>query len=265
MDHPHVDLRLPVEITDMIIDFLFHDTHTLAAMSLVCKAFLPSTRRHIFNTLTLRSDYPPYGKTARARLEEFGPISISLAPVVRRLNIVMAYEFDEIYPDEELNKWITAAMLSFVALRGVTCLSIQATSWVEMKPEVGLFGSFPHLLELSIEGGYFEDEVDLVDSILQCPTIEQLSLRDITIGTDSIVSGQSRDRNLSNLQSFDISGCGFDLEPIINWFLSVDTTSFLHTLRITYIDNRESESIGQFLRALGPSLKHLVLWFQEGV
>jgi hypothetical protein len=182
----------------------------------------------------------------------------------------MAYPINYIgkrNPTEQLNKWITAAMPLFVSLRGVTSLSLRYLSYFKINPELKtrLFSSFPHLSELTIEESYFPDTADLVDSILQCPTIKQLSLRDITIGRDSIVSGQSRDRNLSNLQSFDISGCGFDLKPIMNWFLSMDTIPFLHTLRITDICGHEFESIGRFLRALGPSLKHLVRWFQGGV
>jgi hypothetical protein len=46
---------LAIEVADMIIDFLFDDNPTLASVSLVCKVFLPSSRLHLFERLTLRT------------------------------------------------------------------------------------------------------------------------------------------------------------------------------------------------------------------
>jgi hypothetical protein len=266
MDHPHFDLQLPVEITDMIIDFLFDDTHALATMSLACKAFLSSTRRHLFNTVTLRADYPHRGEPARARLEELKLISVSLAPVVRRLNIVMAYVFGGHHEAKQLNEWIAAAMPLFLVIRGITCLSIRSAAWLDIEPEVrnGLFGSFPQLSELSLHDGHFFDHAQVVDSILQCPTIERLRILDFSVENESF-EAVSPLLGLQTLQSLEIGGQYVTFNPIINWILSMDTTPFLHTLRITCIYPDECESIAQFICALGPSLRHLTLWFMDGV
>jgi hypothetical protein len=45
--------HLPAELTDSIIDFLHDDEESLINCSLVCKAFLPVTRFHIFRNLLL--------------------------------------------------------------------------------------------------------------------------------------------------------------------------------------------------------------------
>jgi hypothetical protein len=270
MDYPHVDIRLPVEITDMIIDFLFDDIHTLAAMSLVCKAFLPSTRKHLFNTVTLVLDYPCSGDAAVARLSKLAQIAVPLAPIVHHLDIVNSYQFDEPYDFGSFTEWIAAAMPLFAVLRGVTSLSTHTLSW-DIKREVrnGVFSSFPHLLELSLDSDEFAESADIIDLVLQCPNIERLSLCDVYtrpfIATGSLSLEQSRARSLPKLKYLDMDGNRFNIQPIINWFCSLDIMPPLHTLRIADIISRECELIGQFVRALGPSLRHLTLMFAEGM
>ena len=46
-------LTLPNEIWDRVIDFHFDDKDTLQAISLVCKAFVPSSQHHLFYHLQL--------------------------------------------------------------------------------------------------------------------------------------------------------------------------------------------------------------------
>jgi hypothetical protein len=63
-------IRIPLEITDMITDFLFDDVQALSTMSLVCKAFLPSTRLHLFEDMTIRLDHPYRAEFDPSQLEE---------------------------------------------------------------------------------------------------------------------------------------------------------------------------------------------------
>jgi hypothetical protein len=264
MDHPHVDIRLPVELTDMIIDFLFDDKHTLAAMSLVCKVFLPSTRKHLFSTVTLVVDYPYGGDAALARLDKLAQIAVPLAPIVNHIDIVNSYK---LYAFVFLTPWIAAAI---AVLRGITSLSIHDFSW-DMEDEVrnGVFASFPHLLELSLVSNKFVDSADIIDSVLQCPTIERLSLCDVyarpSTAAVSLSLERSRARSLPKLKYLDMDGGRIDIESIIHWFRSQDIMPPLHTLRIADIANHECELVGQFVHALGPSLRHLTFAFMEGM
>ena len=45
--------RLPIELCEDVIDNLHDDNHTLRACSLVCRAFLSASRRHLFHTVTI--------------------------------------------------------------------------------------------------------------------------------------------------------------------------------------------------------------------
>ncbi|KAF5346298.1 hypothetical protein D9758_011487 [Tetrapyrgos nigripes] len=46
-------VMVPQELVDYIIDHLYHDTQTLRNCSLVCRAWLPSSRLHLFNKVRL--------------------------------------------------------------------------------------------------------------------------------------------------------------------------------------------------------------------
>lgn len=45
--------RLPVELWDNIIDHLWDDRESLAACSIVCRAWRPSVHTHLFHTVAL--------------------------------------------------------------------------------------------------------------------------------------------------------------------------------------------------------------------
>ncbi|KAJ7343721.1 hypothetical protein DFH08DRAFT_701948, partial [Mycena albidolilacea] len=47
---------LPPELTDRIIDFLWDHQLDLRACSLVCSQWLPASRFHIFESITIPSD-----------------------------------------------------------------------------------------------------------------------------------------------------------------------------------------------------------------
>jgi hypothetical protein len=252
--------RLPLEITDMITDFLFDDTRALAAMSLACKAFLPSTRLHLFESLTLRLDYPFHWGNVQARLEELTTASLSLAPFVRRLNI---FAPDTYLVDEVLNLWLKASFPLFAILRGITSLSVRI-SWVEIQPETrkGVFACFSGLLELSLENG-FCDAIDIIGTLLRFPTLERLCLDNIYWITDfNAVFGPIDVLPLPCLRSLSIHGASSNnLEPMLGWFRSIDVVPPLHTFRVGDIILNNCATVGLFVRALGPALRHLKLGF----
>ncbi|KAH8092233.1 hypothetical protein BXZ70DRAFT_465099 [Cristinia sonorae] len=63
--------RIPPEITDIFVDFLHDDTPSLLTSSLVCRAFLPSARHHLFRAVTLDvATRPPSSSSSYSRVAE---------------------------------------------------------------------------------------------------------------------------------------------------------------------------------------------------
>jgi hypothetical protein len=258
-------VQLPLEITDMITDFLFDDVKALSAMSLVCRAFLPSTRLHLFEDMTIVIDHPYHAESDRSRLDELMVVYISLAPFVRNL-LLCALDDDPVR--ESLNEWLHAAFPLFIVLKGIKSLSVQI-SWQYVQPETrkGMFACFDALLALSIGHTSFHDPSEIFELILQCPVLERLCLRNITYPT--LTFGTPAARQLPCLRIFSIYGASWmNVGLVLNWFLSLDPVPSLHTFRINSITSTQCAIVGSFVRALGTSLKELALEFcctNEGV
>ncbi|KAJ7831181.1 hypothetical protein B0H13DRAFT_1522858, partial [Mycena leptocephala] len=46
--------QMPPELTDRIMDFLWDSQPSLCACSLVCRKWLPASRHHLFDSITIR-------------------------------------------------------------------------------------------------------------------------------------------------------------------------------------------------------------------
>lgn len=260
IEDPPVIPALPAEITDMITDFLFDDKRALASMSLTSRAFLPSSRLHLFNSLTLITD--KLWELARAQYSEIVEVLVSIAPFVRHLEIINNER------EEDLGNWIRFFLPCLSLLKSITSLSLQLFSWVETDIDArnDLFARFSGLSGLSIINGTFSDSADIVRLALQFPSLERLCFDEIEWVEDSIGDGlvmvvPSDPQALLSLRSFAMGGICLGMESIISWFLSLDRIPALHTFQITTLVLIELESTGLFIRALGPNLRHLTLEF----
>ncbi|PIL25493.1 hypothetical protein GSI_13383 [Ganoderma sinense ZZ0214-1] len=56
---------LPVEVIERVVDFLHDDIHTLAVCSLICRALLPTTRKHIWSSVHIPVLHDRRPKTRR--------------------------------------------------------------------------------------------------------------------------------------------------------------------------------------------------------
>jgi hypothetical protein len=263
MESPPV-LTLPLEITDMITDFLFDDKRALANMSLVCRAFYPSARLHLFDTFTIPSDV--LLKTTEAQLSDYVEIFASFAPLVHRLlihgNNGITYG--------SLRHCTETFLPCFLIFKDVTSLSFEEFSWGLEEMENGvrsaLFPCFSGLLELSFISCIFRDGADIIRLALQFPLLEQMHFENVESESDLTFANGPHDAvpsacSLSSLRSVAMGGHCSDLAPIIDGFLSLATIPLLRNIEITDIARHELVPAGQLIRALGPGLRHLTLGF----
>ncbi|KAJ7830648.1 hypothetical protein B0H14DRAFT_2806782 [Mycena olivaceomarginata] len=126
---------MPPELTDRIIDFLWDRQPDLRACSLVCRQWLPSSRRHLFESTT-------YARTLDFRLrtpeiDPLGPEILHHMPMVRNLrNVVLG----SLPPSPE----------NFPVLSRVVKLSLQHTEFPSCAELVKSLAKFPALRELEL-------------------------------------------------------------------------------------------------------------------
>jgi hypothetical protein len=239
----------------MITDFLFDDKSALANMSLVCKAFHPSARLHLFETLTIL--------IRSAQLSDLMEVFTSFAPLVHHLRINSSG-----INNSNFHVWTKAYLPVF---KDVTSLTLENFSWDLEKTENGiksnLPSSFSGLLELSFIFCTFYNMADIPWLALQFPHLERLHLEDVYVEDPPFTHGPlhvvpSDTCSLSSLRSVVLGGEQPHM-PIINSILSLDTIPPLDNLQITNIVFHDFASVGQLLHALGPILRHLTLGFHQ--
>lgn len=76
-----------LELWDMIIDHLWDHPGALASCSLVCRAWLPSTRLHLFRQVELPLDFPSITIKFSELLKNPSIASVSIAHCVRELRV----------------------------------------------------------------------------------------------------------------------------------------------------------------------------------
>ncbi|KAF7335529.1 hypothetical protein MVEN_02206700 [Mycena venus] len=147
--------RMPPELTDRIIDFLWDSQTDLQACSLVCSQWLPSSRHHIFDTIAVRLD-------ARFLTLLKSPSNV-VTNHTRNLNFrLWPSEIDDTasqilrhLPSAQQLRAVTvgslpASLEDFPVLFQVAKLSLQHTKFTTCTDFVGFLSKFPNLRELGL-------------------------------------------------------------------------------------------------------------------
>jgi hypothetical protein len=127
---------LPQELLDLIVDFLHHDDDALRTISTVSRAFLSSSWRHLFQSLTLNS---PRLATLKGRPDA----PVSSLPYVRHLRL-FCNNFNEPWSNDDLR--------CLVRLAAVESLSIRHVNWTSVSADTRntILSNFKHLKDIGI-------------------------------------------------------------------------------------------------------------------
>src|ERR1700735_1473632 len=116
------------EITDVIVDNLHTDKSSLRACGLTARAWLPSSRYHLFAKVTLR----PSNILSFTKLLEY-PLN-NIAPVVRHLAVKLETDGNNTILGASL---VLPLLPSITApLRMIMSLSLARIDWSQCSPEI---------------------------------------------------------------------------------------------------------------------------------
>lgn len=159
---------IPAEIADQIIDYLYNDSITLKQCSLVCKGWIPSTRFHLFSSISI--DPRQFNEGV-----EFSIIyGSTFIPYVRRLKI----------EDSILDKsadWYNNNLPWFPTFPAVDQLVLDCLNWNNLTTDAKFFflDLAPKLRSfeaIGVEFGRWEEAQDLISA---APLLVRLSLKRI--------------------------------------------------------------------------------------
>lgn len=161
---------LPPELIDIIVGNVHFDKESLSNCSLVCKAWLSSSRPHIFHTITL----PRYELIVNLSSPNSG-----IAPYVRRLHI---RDMGQLLP--MWNGRFNTDIPDLSCLANVESLRIEKTTFRrpirEIEMQMAVIFAFPKIRELELQYVQLQNG-QLLDIVHSFPLLERLSLDSVPI------------------------------------------------------------------------------------
>ncbi|KAJ7244402.1 hypothetical protein B0H12DRAFT_1220966 [Mycena haematopus] len=257
--------RYPTELHDYIIDHLHNDKRTLLACSLVCRAWSPSSRYHLFQNactirvhrenfqdfcellagqrlndyigrLHLQSHHIHEFEMSQGTLIKYGPNDsfqfnqhlTRIGRLPRLQSLHLDYHHDDIYPE-----LLAALAQNFASIRELEFTSMHFTSFTQF---VQLVGSLPLLRRISLDRVLFYDR-----RYGQNPE-------------DDIPKPSYIPSNITDL----VAHCGYDsTAPVLSW---LSAQPFIRRLAVAIEQQCREEHtalLSDTLRILGPRLEHL--------
>ncbi|PBK93180.1 hypothetical protein ARMGADRAFT_1165417 [Armillaria gallica] len=234
-------MRLPPELTDIIIDELSRDRPALKSCSLISKAFLPRSRIHLFRhvTLSLSSD--------SRRFCDLLSTAPFVAPLVKSLRIEEG-KYDSDWSDWSLwsaardCQWVCNDPALPIILSSLPNLASLTIGAIYFKTFSTPHLSFAHALStkaaslttLNIECAHFDDLLDLLEMLVMFANVKILRLGSITAAAPFFTSA---DRLQLGIEEIEV-----DMErssEVVEMFLLRVQLEKLKRLSVTNVQNIE--------------------------
>lgn len=159
------DISIPPELFDMIIDHLHDDKHSLATCGRICRQWVPSSRKHLFSSITLT----PYSEMLNLFLDLLDCPLTNIPPHVRNLSVEGRGHVDKLqWSVEDLSRLPQR-------LYAIDSLSFVTVGWRDMSPEFrsAALPLFNRVTNLGIK--YF------TNLICMFPSLQELFLTSIVL------------------------------------------------------------------------------------
>lgn len=239
---PHI----PLEIIALIIEHAQRDRQVLASCSLVCTAWLPFARHHLFSKIMLNIE------NVSSFIDLVSSSPSALPPFIKRIDI---------RDNRENAKWLANTQL----VSGLKCLAEHVTSLsITSDFETPLsnytlvtFRSFERLVELKLTECVFGKFSDVQEFICSFPALQMLSLEaewpepsphhpSASVTLPWRPSPTLRELHLK---------C--DIGHVLDWFIMLSPAPNIFVLALGGVNASEVSSINRYLRLLASSLTHL--------
>ncbi|OBZ69186.1 hypothetical protein A0H81_10953 [Grifola frondosa] len=263
---------LPPELFDETIDHLWDDSTALQACSLTCRAWLPSSRLHLFRTVRLRNADDCTRFTALLTAVP------SVGHYVRKLSLSAEYDgVDSEGGARENDGWVNAAAPLLTRLTGISSLGIARVRWGALLPEThaAFFALFRTVRTLFLFEVKFSASRDVLDFLSAFPVLDELYFQGVSWAHDSpppLEDDSPSDLVPAVLMSQDrMQLTHLFLDPrssptlVTEWLLGHPSEQRLRTIQLCWHDLDNTKPVRDLLHASGASLETLQVEFPPGI
>ncbi|KAJ7472312.1 hypothetical protein B0H11DRAFT_2236985 [Mycena galericulata] len=243
--------QIPQELVEGIIDHLSGDSISLKACALVCHAWVPRSRSHLFATCTL---VPRNILTFLQLLSS--PHGCTFVSHVRAIT---ASRHDWTQTDRYFNA-IAGHLRGLVNVRSLTMKLSSVLPHFNLDNFLsrGFITGFPHVTELVLvcTFGRRSDPVPLLDIICLLPALQHLSFHGLT---DFVIAKHTEHTVPPHaLRSLSLA-LSDSVNPILSWLHSFNHLPKVESLSLPFLYDNDAPIIRTALRQLGNALRHLEL------
>ncbi|KAI0778585.1 hypothetical protein BD413DRAFT_609176 [Trametes elegans] len=241
--------KVPLELSDYIIDFLHQDASTLSACSLVCRAWTPAARYHLFRTVLLQNE------AYTASFHRLLATSPELGSYVRDLTVAKLTSPTDIFrlikPSVPTDAIPRPGVFAHVT--HIRSLTLAHTDF-KCVPDLKAF-HHPTLSELSLSYCQFADFADVVDLANAFPHLASLSLAGLTWTHEERAPAVRPLPELAHLAL----GRECDSGALYEWLAAAGVHTSLARLAVRCASEADTDLVGPFLKLAGPALRALAL------
>jgi hypothetical protein len=165
--------QIPQEIIDQVIDHLYDDWETLRTCALVCRAWVPSSRYHLFGVVNIYAlEYEQPGRYSSLIGHLDHPLC-TFAPSVRVLYITSTVDGDPNLSDDWLDPLIPylSKLLSVKTLVGISIGGWPNNHWHRLFKSTSFVNQITHL---SLRYSEFVSFEQCMETIHSFPSLETL-------------------------------------------------------------------------------------------
>ncbi|KAJ6484337.1 hypothetical protein C8R47DRAFT_980974 [Mycena vitilis] len=253
--------RLAPELYDHVLDEFHSSKTTLSTCSLVCQAWLPICRHHLFSSVNLRPDFVKF-------LRDSPHAQRTIAPHMRNVGLGGGWMREQ---QDEFNDII----LFMTALDHVRKIHMETWSWsyLAAPATTNLLGGrgniFQTLSVLDLKFIHFPSFSVFRTLASQFTKLQALKLDNVTWDrkedspTPDLTQSSHPPPFLSRFEKLSICACSN--APIISWLLNAHAedgmVAPIHSLDLPEILPHEATLVGKLLSSLPSSLENLELGF----
>lgn len=250
----------PPELTDRIIDCLQDNTASLRNCALVCHAWLPRCRYHIFRNIRISSSSTLHMLVALSH-------NSRALPHFNLLQTLHLVEDSTMLHPGGSPFVHSAPILLGEVVSTVATLSISAVNWMKLSLCQKFLNSCAHFSSLDtliLDHCVFQSFRDVQHLLCALPVLSKLKVTRMTQWVSVGDARKLRQTERPRLTTLEISDCWEkETGDLFEWLLGTPSRDTLATLKLS--TSLKADELQTFLTGIGSSLQTLEMHFQGGL
>ncbi|KAJ7090093.1 hypothetical protein C8R44DRAFT_818137 [Mycena epipterygia] len=237
-------VEVPPELQDIIIDHMHGQTQVLGICGLVNKAWLRSSRHHLFGSVTLhQKNWPDF-------------LCLSKSPFATFTDSINSLDL-QTGDDENFNK-LAAGLPPFPGVRRLRLSGVYLSSSFALTDDL-LLALFHNITELDIHVSTFATPYQLALLVSHFTHLQKLSVDPMFLGSDIAPLSPGVPRNLHFVRFRSAAGNENPTNSFLSWLCAVSPPPSIRVLELSMLGTGSLPAAGALIRALGADLEALDL------